>query len=182
MNNKHPHLAKKLLISAIVAIVLLPFVYTLIRFSIYQTDQASAPITDRSTYQNWSVDGWLFDEPYTIFPVSSVPEQAVNSEYLFKRVRSPFPLLYDDDAILFLVCDLDEMTFSNERKRLKELCGECRDDFACNAAYVYAVRGGGYFYEYALIDEESHRITYISFQNCEFAKQYVDSSCLPNKL
>ena len=181
MRKKYAKIAKKLTILFVVVLILFPLAFTLIRFCIYQEDQAAPPITELSNYQNWSADGWIFDKPYSIFPSSLLLTKALNTDYLFKRVRSPLPLLYDDDAILYLVCELNETTFSDECKRLQELCGEIRDNFGHTAAYVYAVRGGGFFYEYALIDEESHRITYISFQNREFAQKYVDSFCLPNK-
>jgi len=180
VKNKISHNAKKLLVSLFVLIVLFPFIYTLVRFSIYQADKADPPIMDLSNYQNWSNDGWIYEEPYNIFPAALLPAQASRTVYLFKRVRSPFPLLYDDDVIIYLECDLDEEHFSAEYERLKELCGGSRNDFGDFEAYVYAVRGGGFFYEYALIEEELHRIVYISFQNREFAKQYVDYLLLPD--
>ena len=161
----------------IVAILLLPIIHFVARYHMYQTDQKASPITDLSTYQKWRTSGWVFDEPYAIFPESSIPEQAETSDYLYKRVRSMLPLLYDDDIVLSLKCNLSENDFRSECKRLQQLCGNQKSGYGQYPAYVYAVRG--FYYQYALIDDETHTIYYIGFQNRTFAEEYIDASLLP---
>lgn len=181
MNGSQAHIVKKVVIILIVAMLLFPVIYFLVRYSMYQTDKEAAPITDLSTYQKWNASVWVYDEPFTIFPDSSILLQAEKKEYLYKRVRSPFPLLYDGDAVLYLVCNLSKDAFCSECERLQQLCGNRESGYGQNPAYVYAVRGGGFYYQYALIDDEACTIYYIGFQNRAFAEKLIDETLLPMK-
>ena len=180
MKKSQSHINKKIVVFLIAAVLLIPVIHGLVRYGMYQTDQKADPVTDFSSYQKWGASGWVYEKPFAIFPKLSVLLQAQKSEYLFKHVRSPLPLLYDDDAVLYLACDLSADAFYSECERLKQLCGEEKSGYGQYPAYVYAVRGGRFFFEYALINEDLNRIIYISFQNKSFASEYIDSTNLPS--
>ena len=163
----------------LIAVLLFPVIFFFVRYSMYQSDRDAEPVTGLSTYQKWSKSGWVCDEPFAVFPEPGVLLQAEKTEYLWKRVRSPLPLLYDDDAVLYLACELNEDAFCSECERLQPLCGDRKSGYGQNPAYVYAVCGGGLYYQYALVEEETCTIHYVGFQNQTFARTYIDASLLP---
>ena len=179
MKKSTKKIVKIVCFSLLASLVLLPVIYSLVRFGMYDSDMDAEPVTDLSAYRKGSTSGWDYDEPDAIFPETSVLTQAEKTNYLYKCVHSPVPLLFDNDVVMYLSCDFGEEAYLEECKRLQALCGASNAEFGYEPAYVYHARGGGFCCEYALKIERLHRIVYVSFQNQSFAEKYIEASCLP---
>ena len=132
------------------------------------------PVSSLSFYLKFSsLDGWLTEEPYRIFPQADTVKTADSSSYLHKKLTSP-TFLFDNDVLTYLCCACSEELFAAETQRLASICDGPAEGWVL-PAYVLVTDFPNGFSSYALVDAETRTIHYFSVQGTMLLKQYIPS-------
>lgn len=173
MNKTGKKLKKKsIALLVFVILVLVPILLIIINYCVYLYQFYSAPERSLSRYCSISDSAWEVRQPYVIFPELDTVNSAEETEYLQKTCISPF-FFIERQNLVYLVCCYGDEQYQTEVVRLEELCGEIDTETFAFPAYVYYGFYPNGCCEYAVIDEASHTIYYLSFQGSMLLKEHI---------
>jgi hypothetical protein len=146
------------------------------RVILYSVETVCPPLTSLTFYLKFSsLDGWLTDEPYPIFPAKEAVKTANSHQYLHKTLTSP-TFLFDNDVLTYLRCSYSSDAYDAEIERLTSLCGEPTEEGWELPAYVLTTYFPNWFSTYALVDAQQQTIHYFSVQGTMVLEQYIPSN------
>lgn len=170
---------KKCVLLVLASLVLIPVLLIIIRLCISFYQYNKEPEQSLSRYCTIGNSAWEVQNPYVIFPENENVSTAESAHYLQKTCISPM-FFIERQNLVYLECSYTEAQYQAEVGRLAELCGETNTETFALPAYVYYGFYPNGCCEYAILDEASLTIHYLSFQGSMLFKQYIPSQLHPN--